>query len=134
MKYHIIARKDLEMIVNTFYDNIRKNEQLGNIFDKIMQVDWEKHLPKMHDFWENILFQTGQYKGRPFPPHVQVNEKIALTNEHFNTWLQLFGSTVDSLFTGSKANEIKLRASSIKEIFNSKLNYINDYKGKVETL
>jgi hemoglobin len=112
-------------MVNTFYQDVRNDESLANIFDNIMQVNWEKHLPKMYDFWENVLFHTGNYNGRPFPPHVQVNEKITLTNEHFDAWIKLFEQNVDNLFEGEKANEVKFRAASIKHIFNSKINYIN---------
>lgn len=127
-KEDIVRRQDVELIVNTFYDRVRSNETLGYIFDDVMHTNWEKHLPRMYDFWENILFQTSNYNGRPFPPHVQVNEKVKLTNQHFDTWLQLFESTVDDLFTGEKATEIKFKASSIKQIFNGKINYFNEAK------
>lgn len=127
-KQDIINRQDVELIVNTFYDRVRSNETLGYIFDDVMHTNWDKHLPKMYDFWENILFQTGKYNGRPFPPHVQVNEKVTLTNHHFDTWLQLFERTTDDLFEGTKATEIKFRASSIKQIFNGKINYMNESK------
>lgn len=125
MKHDIIDRNDIELMVNTFYQDVRNDESLANIFDNVMQVNWEKHLPKMYDFWENVLFHTGNYTGRPFPPHVQVNEKITLTNEHFDAWIKLFEQNIDNLFEGEKANEVKLRAASIKHIFNAKINYIN---------
>lgn len=125
MKQDILNRNDIELIVNTFYEKVKKNETIGYIFNTIMDVNWENHLPKMYDFWENILFQTGNYKGHPFAAHILVNNKIALTNEHFAIWLLLFENTIDELFEGAKATEIKFRAKSIKGIFNSKINYIN---------
>ena len=134
MKQDITDRNDIELMVNTFYQDVRKDEVLSNIFDSIMQVNWEKHLPKMYDFWENVLFHTGNYNGRPFPPHVQVNEKITLTNEHFDTWIKLFNQNIDNLFEGEKANEVKLRAASIKHIFNSKINYINHHNNPLSLI
>lgn len=125
MKQDILNRKDIELIMNTFYEKVRNNECIGNIFNNLMNVNWEHHLPKMYDFWEHILFQTVNYKGHPFAAHILVNNKITLTNEHFATWILLFEHTVDELFEGARANEIKLSAQSIKDIFNSKINYIN---------
>lgn len=126
MKQDISNRADIELLVNTFYNGVRNDVSLANIFDEIMNVNWEKHLPKMYDFWENVLFHTGNYSGHPFQPHIQVNQKITLTNDHFDTWIKIFETTVDNLFAGKKADEAKLRAASIKHIFNTKINYINN--------
>lgn len=45
---------------------VRDDEHLEYIFNDVAQVEWDDRLPKMVDFWSNLLFQTGRYKGRPF--------------------------------------------------------------------
>jgi hemoglobin len=125
MKKDIENIEDIKLLVNVFYDKIRDDELLGHIFNNLMNVNWDKHLPKMYDFWDNILFQTGNYKGRPFPPHMDVNDKEPLTSLHFNRWIDIFTATVDELFSGTKANEIKFKASNIKEVWEYKMNFIN---------
>lgn len=125
MKKDIENMDDIKLLVNSFYEKIKQDDVLGHIFNDLMNVNWDKHLPKMYDFWDNIVFQTGNYKGRPFPPHMDVNEKETLTYKHFNRWLELFFVTVDELFEGVKANEIKFKASNIKEVWEHKMNFIN---------
>lgn len=122
--------EDIKVLVNEFYDKIRKDDLLGIIFNEIMGVDWDKHLPKMYDFWDNILFQTGNYKGRPFPPHLEVNSRVTLGKEHFDRWLELFVATVDEFYTGYKARELKFKAENIKDVWSFKIGHINNFKAE----
>jgi hemoglobin len=119
-------RADVELMVNQFYEKIRKDGELGHIFDDVAQVDWEAHLPKMYDFWEGILFGTLNYSGRPMPPHFRLTTKYTLTPEHFDRWLALFFENIDELFEGEKAADVKYRAYSIATIMNSRVQQIND--------
>lgn len=125
MEKDITNRNDIILLVDEFYKEVRNDQMLGTIFDDIMKISWEKHLPKMYDFWDSILFHANKYKGFPFAAHLPVNEKIKLTPAHFDHWLSLFYTTVDKLFEGSNTEQIKIRASTIKEIWSAKMNYIN---------
>ena len=71
-KDDIRDKQDVVLMVNSFYDLVKKDELLGPIFNDIAQVDWESHLPKMYQFWESILFGAATYQGRPFPKHAVV--------------------------------------------------------------
>ena len=125
MKY-INDRQDLIKIVDTFYNKVKTDDTLGYIFNDVMKVNWDKHLTKMYDFWENILFQTGNYNGRPFPVHLQVNDKKNLGDAEFNRWLQVFIDTVNELFQGANATELKQKAMNIQVVWKTKFNYINN--------
>lgn len=127
MKKDIENREDIECLVNSFYDVVKKDALLGRIFDEVMQVNWEKHLPKMYDFWENIVFQTGNYKGHPFFPHLAVNQKESLTPAHFKQWLVLFHNTISTLFSGPIADELKYKSQNIQEVWSYKMDYINSH-------
>jgi hemoglobin len=113
MKTDIRNRKDIEKLVNTFYDKIKTDAVIGYLFNDVAQVNWEKHLPKMYDFWENILFYTADYEGNPMEKHKELHQKSPLNPSHFNHWNMLFTKTVDELFEGKKADEIKNRALNI---------------------
>jgi len=128
MKPDITSREDLILIVNAFYSDVRENALLGPIFNGFLQNKWDQHLPKMYDFWETMLFNTGSYRGRPFLPHLDVNARHTLSAEHFGTWLKLFHQTVDRYFEGPRAEELKFKSFNIKEVWHSKLDYINNYK------
>ena len=121
----IETREDIELLVREFYNKVRKNETLGYIFDDIMKIDWDHHIPILVDFWETILLDTGSYTRNAMGEHFKVNQKIKLESQHFNTWLELFDSTVDSFFKGDKAVLAKKRAHSVAGIMQLKLQQLN---------
>ena len=106
MKTDIRNRKDIEKLVNAFYDKVKKDDTIGYLFNDIAKVNWELHLPKMYDFWENILFYSGNYSGSPMVVHKELHQKSTMNQNHFQHWNDLFSQTVDSLFEGIKANDI----------------------------
>ncbi|MFK7001365.1 group III truncated hemoglobin [Flavobacterium oreochromis] len=111
-------RSDIELLVNTFYNNAKIDTLIGPIFNGAIK-DWTPHLNKMYTFWETILLEVHSYSGTPFPPHA----KMPLEKIHFDRWMELFKKTVDSLFTGEKANEAKWRAGKMAELFEYKIEY-----------
>jgi len=116
MKTDIRNRKDIEKLVNAFYNKVKTDQVIGYLFTDVAHVNWDKHLPKMYDFWENILFCTANYSGNPMLKHKELNEKSPMTTEHFKHWNELFNETVDRLFVGVKAEEIKNRAMNIASL------------------
>ena len=59
MKKDITSKADIEMLVNRFYDKVKVDDLIGYFFTKVVQVNWDKHLPVMYRFWDNALFFTG---------------------------------------------------------------------------
>ena len=121
MKPDIQTKDDLVVLINTFYDKVRSNETIGYIFNDIAKVDWEGHLPIMYEFWEGVLFHTGNYARNPMVVHKALHTRHPLTPEHFGEWLRLFKATVDELFEGLNANLIKQRAESIAMVMQLKI-------------
>ena len=115
MKNDILNRKDIEVLVDRFYESVRKDEVIGYLFNDVAQTDWSVHLPKMYDFWEVILFGTGSFKGNPMLVHRELHHKSPLNPEHFAHWFELFQNTVDELYQGKNAEEIKHSASNIAQ-------------------
>ena len=113
MKTDIRNRKDIEKLVNAFYDKVKNDEAIGYLFTDVAHVNWELHWPKMYDFWENILFYTGNYDGNPMARHKELHDKSTMTKAHFQHWIDLFNKTVNYHFEGPKAEEIKNRAMNI---------------------
>ena len=120
-KHDIENRGDIEKLINSFYDKVKRDEVIGFIFNDVAKVNWEKHLPVMYGFWENIIFFKNTYSGNPMLVHLHLNEIIKLRKEHFERWLQLFTNTVDELFEGEKAALAKEKAISIATIMKTKI-------------
>lgn len=123
MKKDITSREDIVHLVNTFYDRVQHNTDIGPIFNDVAKVDWNKHLPKMYDFWESILFGVAKFKGNPMEAHFHVHQKQQLRQEEFNVWKDIFFETVDELFEGETADLAKQKATSIADLMHFKLNY-----------
>ena len=121
MKHDIENRQDVEQLIDTFYDKVRRDDVIGFIFNDVAKVNWEKHLPVMYDFWESVIFLTNKYVGNPMGVHIQLNERVKFTREHFHRWVQLFTGTVDALFEGKKADITKEKAFSIATIMETKI-------------
>lgn len=82
-------------VVHGFYDQIRKDDLLGPVFNAAIAADdWPRHLAKMCDFWSSTLLRTRRYDGRPLPHHLAIP---GLGEAHFRRWLSLFHATVHEL-------------------------------------
>lgn len=114
--------EDIKILVNTFYDKVQKDDLIGPIFNEKMMNRWPEHLEKMYRFWQTILLEEHTYSGSPFPPHKQ----LPVNQSHFDRWMEIFTSTVDSLFVGKLAEEAKVRAANMAYMFNYKIEYFRN--------
>ncbi|MCG9900147.1 MAG: group III truncated hemoglobin [Sediminibacterium sp.] len=121
MKTDIENRSDIEHLVNSFYSKVKRDEMLAPFFGKVAKINWKQHLPVMYNFWENAVFHTGTYHGNPMEVHRQLSAKKSLSPVHFKRWLELFITTVDDLYGGNNAENIKQRAISIATVMQIKL-------------
>ena len=122
MKKDISSKADIQIIIDRFYEQVRADATIGFIFNDIAKVDWPHHMPIMYDFWESTVFGTGTYTRNAMTPHFQLNEKVPLTGAHFEQWLFLFETTIDSLFEGANADLMKERGKGIAGLMQLKLN------------
>ncbi|NGY36082.1 group III truncated hemoglobin [Flavobacterium sp. XN-5] len=114
--------EDIKLMVDAFYSKVQKDEFIGPIFNEKIANRWPEHLEKMYRFWQTILLEVHSYSGSPFPPHKQ----LPITKEHFDRWMEIFTETVDVLFIGVVADEAKLRARNMAEMFNYKIDYFRN--------
>ena len=56
MKNDIKTIKDIELLVDNFYNKVKSDKLIGHFFNEVVQINWEKHLPLMCDFLENMIF------------------------------------------------------------------------------
>ncbi len=68
----ILNREDIARLVDHFYERVRADARLGPIFGEVARVDWESHLPKMHDFWDTVMFRSGAYRGDLLGAHARL--------------------------------------------------------------
>lgn len=129
MKTDIQNRADIDALMKIFYSRAINDDVIGYIFTDVAKLDLDRHLPIIGDFWETIIFHTGDYQrhGRhPLMVHGELTEKTPLLPEHFRRWLEIFTETVDSTFSGEKADFVKIRARAIADRMRHYVGEIND--------
>ncbi|MBB6460032.1 group III truncated hemoglobin [Flammeovirga kamogawensis] len=111
-------RNDVNKIVLSFYGRVRKDEVLGPIFNTaIHEEKWPEHLEKLTDFWYSNLFGVRTFSGNPVQAHIKTDNMMNNTMgpEHFERWLTLWFSTIESLFEGELAEKAKQVAYNIAQ-------------------
>lgn len=99
----IETKADVELLVDTFYTAVLKDDVLAPFFKHLNFVE---HLPKMVRFWSFVLLDETGYTTNVTDKHAQMQLNMDL----FNRWVDLFKMTVDTLFEGEKAEMAKQRA------------------------
>jgi hemoglobin len=126
MKKDISRRQDIEELIIQFYEKVKPDPSIGFIFTDVVSINWEHHIPVIVDFWESILLDNPVYQKNAMEVQYQLNNKMPLQKIHFETWLNLFVSTVDALFEGHVATLAKTRAKSIAAVMEFKMNNNNN--------
>lgn len=104
----IADRDDVERLVRDFYRQAAMDDVLGPVFEAAA-VDWRAHIATLVDFWSWQLLGVRGYEGNPLRAHASVHHVVPFTAAHYARWLDLFESTVDSLFAGPVADLAKAR-------------------------
>jgi hemoglobin len=113
-------RDHIEQLMRAFYAKAIPDPVIGHYFTQVIDMDLEKHLPVIIDFWETVLLGIAKYKSNAIAVHQHLHEKSAFEEKHFEQWVKLFQSTVDELFEGEKAELAKQRALSIATVMKIK--------------
>lgn len=124
VKTDINDRTDIDQLMVDFYTRAMGDPMIGYLFTEVARLDLDVHLPVIGDFWETMLFRSGDYTrhGRnPLQVHAALHELSPMKPEHFDRGLEIFAETVDARFRGPRADFIKLRAQAIAGRFSTYL-------------
>ena len=117
----IHSRKDIEFLVDSFYKKILIDEKIGFFFTEVVELDWDKHIPIMYDFWETTLLGKAKYKGNPMIKHINLHRKKIIKKEHFDRWLSIWKNTINASFDGEKSEEAIKKAEQIGGLMKFKI-------------
>ena len=114
------TRENIHLLVTTFYSRVRKDDLIGPVFNGIIPEDkWPAHMERLTDFWESVALGHYTYVGNPRTKHQEVDahENHSITQAHFDRWLEMWFTTVDSLFEGPLAGHAKNTAEKMASVF-----------------
>lgn len=112
-KMDIESRKDIEVVIQAFYEHAFQDPQIGFFFTDVAHMDLAAHIPVLTDFWESLLFRTQNYTGNVMQKHLDLHAKAPMEHHHFERWLDLFVQVIDQYYAGPRAEELKRRAQNI---------------------
>ena len=109
----IQSKADIETLVNAFYSELLKLEDIKPVF---AGINFPEHVPHIVHFWSFVLLDEEGYKTNVFDKHVHLPIKPHM----FDEWLEVWITSVDKLFAGEKADTAKQRATTLAYTFKSK--------------
>jgi len=107
-----IDEASLRNTVEAFYARVRKDEQLGPLFNDAID-DWPEHLDRLAAFWSSVMLGTGRYKGQPVPAHLRHRDQMS--PELFERWLEIWARTTDETMPPSAACALQEKARRIAQ-------------------
>ena len=118
-----INEENIEILVRKFYTKVLEDPLLAPFFiDKlgsnIHNEKWEEHLLLLTEFWKFVALGYDNYQGNPLQPHLLIEN---INKRAFSSWLTLFHTTVDTLYTASISEYFRLKSTTIAENFMRKL-------------
>lgn len=90
----------LVRLVDRFYDKVRRDPQLGPVFEAAVH-DWDEHLRRLVSFWASVALRAGSYRGNPMAVHRALG---GIGPGHFETWLRLWRETARELLEPAAAD------------------------------
>jgi hemoglobin len=114
-------QSDLYLLVDEFYKKLLSDSSISYIFNDVVKIKIEEHLPILVTFWSQVILGTGGYTNNLTQIHLDINAKEYLSPELFKIWLHHFNTAVDENFRGEKAEQIKTQALNIATIMQIKI-------------
>lgn len=122
MKYKTINQESIAKLMELFYDKIRKDKDLGPIFNNAIGTSdevWKEHKAKIGNFWVGMLLGEGDYIGQPLKKHLDLPP---FPQEFFGIWLGLFEESLDKIYNNEEMKNVILqRAQMIASHFQNML-------------
>ena len=112
----LVERSDLDRRsainarVVAFSREVVLDDLLDPVFEEVAELDWAIHIPRLIDYWCQILLHE------PHPPrpilaaHAAVHEIAPLRSEHFDRGYTLWVAVVDRQWDGPLAKKAKRHA------------------------
>jgi hemoglobin len=118
-----VSEDGIRLLVDSFYERVRRDPELAPIFLRAIPGDWQPHLTKMYAFWSSVMLTTGRYKGNPVVKHLVIP---GIQPQLFERWLALFDETCRELFDDGVSDEFRAKAVRIAESLKLALFYRPD--------
>ncbi|MEO8695869.1 MAG: group III truncated hemoglobin [Acidimicrobiales bacterium] len=117
----IRTRTDVHDLVVAFYREIIFDDLLAPVFGEVAEVDWAMHIPKLIDYWCQVLLGEPGYVGAMLHAHREVHDMEAFQPQFFDRWYALFAATLDKSWSGPTVDKAKQHATRVAGVLARRL-------------
>ena len=114
-------RSKIHDLVVAFYREVVFDDLLAPLFGEVAEVDWSEHIPKLINYWCQVLLREPGYDGFILGPHRAVHESSAFEVGHFDRWYTLWVCCIDAQWDGPVAERAKRHAEAIAAVLARRL-------------
>ncbi|RYU75464.1 group III truncated hemoglobin [Hymenobacter persicinus] len=94
---------DIKTLVDTLCHKATNDTLLGPRYGAAARIHWPHYLTSQYRYWSTTLLGKPAEEGEPVPAQLA----IPTNGPHIEKWVNLFSSTVEECFSGTKAEEAK---------------------------
>jgi hemoglobin len=120
-KCDLDTRAQIHDLVIHFYREVALDDLLAPVFGEVAEVDWATHIPRLIDYWSQVLLGERGYDGAMLAAHRSVHDLEPFRVELFDRWYRLFVESVDGRWAGPKADAAKAHAARTASILARRL-------------
>lgn len=117
-------RSKIHDLVVDFYREVVFDDLLAPVFGEVAEVDWAEHIPKLINYWCQVLLREPGYDGFILAPHRAVHESSAFDVGHFDRWYTLWVRCIDAGWSGPVAERAKRHAEAIAAVLARRLLHV----------
>ena len=100
---------DIKTLVDALCHKAANDTLLGPRYGAAARIHWPQYLTSQYRYWNSTLLGKQEEEGEPVPAQLA----LPSTGPHIEHWVNLFSTTVEECFAGSKADEAKQLARQL---------------------
>ena len=122
MNRDLSNRVELQRLLRHFYELVLKDPIIGYLFVDVAKIDMDVHLPKVVNFWHDMVFKSSSYDGELYAAHAHIHQQAPLKPGHFTRWLFLLDKAVkETAYAGENTERLLSLAKRISKSMSAAL-------------
>ncbi|MZR63968.1 group III truncated hemoglobin [Alcanivorax sp. DP30] len=109
------CRENIDAMVHGFYQRLLNDPVMAPVFLDVAQIDLNKHLPIICQYWHKMLLGEGGYQRHMMARHRDLDDQMPLTGEHHERWLGHFMANLEGRYGGPCTDRARRLAATIMD-------------------
>lgn len=103
----------IHRMVQLFYARLLDDPVMRPVFLEVAGIHLAEHLPRIEAYWCKMLLGHCTYGRNMIRQHEEVDDQLALSDDHFRLWQSHFEQTLDAHFAGPYTDKARKIARAV---------------------